>query len=483
MDTRRIQSPPIAADGPAFGAGTMPHDETMLRAILEALPQAVYTTDASGKITYYNGAAAELWGVRPELGKSEFCGSWRLYWPDGTPLPHNECPMAIALRDKKPSKATEVIAERPDGKRTSFLAYPSPLFDAEGNLTGAVNMLVELGDRKISDETEQRLAAVVESSDDAILTKDLNGVITSWNRGAQQLFGYTADEAIGQPVQMLIPVDRHDEEPGILGRIRRGERVDHYETIRRRKDGSPVAISLSVSPLRNRHGVVIGASKIARDITERKRLEERQKLLVQEMNHRIKNLFALSTSVVTLSAPFASTANELAATVRARLISLSRAHDLTLAEASPGKSRAGQSTTLHALISTIVSPFDDRVGEEKQRVSITGIDLPISGGSITSIALLLHEFATNAAKYGALSVSEGCIDIACIKELDRLIITWQEQGGPPIGSDLRVEGFGTRLAQLTVRGQLGGEISREWRPEGLAIRLSVLLDRLSPKEA
>ncbi|MET1029166.1 MAG: PAS domain S-box protein [Dongiaceae bacterium] len=481
MDLRHILSLQIAKEGAAFGAGMLSHDEATLRAILEALPQAIYTTDASGKITYYNAAAAALWGMKPELGKSEFCGSWRLYWPDGTPLPHDECPTAIALRDKRPSKATEIIVERPNGRRKSVLAFPSPLFDAAGNLSGAVNMLVELGDHAASDEAEQRLATVVESSDDAILTKDLNGIITSWNRGAQRLFGYTADEAIGRPVAMLIPADRYDEEPSILGRIRRGERVDHYETIRRRKDGSLIELSLSVSPLRNRRGVVIGASKIARDITERKRLEEQQLLLVQEMNHRIKNLFALASSVVTLSAPFANSAKELASTVRSRLISLARAHHLTLAEASPGKGVVEQVTTLHALITTIVSPFDDQVGNEGQRVSITGIDVPISGGSITSIALLLHEFATNAAKYGALSVSEGRIHITCVRELDRLVLTWKEEGGPPIGDEARPDGFGTRLSHLTVKGQLGGDITRDWQREGLTIRLSVRLDRLSPK--
>ncbi len=130
---------------------------------------------------------------------------------------------------------------------------------------------------------------------------DLNGVIMSWNAGAQRLFGYTAEETIGRSVTMLIPEERHDEEPAILARIRRGERIDHYETVRRRKDGSLVNISLTVSALRNRYGKIIGASKIGRDISERKRAEEQQQLLLREMNHRIKNLFAVSNSVAALS--------------------------------------------------------------------------------------------------------------------------------------------------------------------------------------
>jgi PAS domain S-box-containing protein len=152
-----------------------------------------------------------------------------------------------------------------------------------------------------TDVRYRRLAAIVESSDDGILSKDLNGVITSWNQGAERLFGYTADEAIGKPVTMLIPTERHDEEPAILARIRRGERVEHYETIRQRKDGSLIDISLTISPIRDQDGKIVGASKIARDITERRQAEEQQHLLIREMDHRIKK--SIITPTATASAP------------------------------------------------------------------------------------------------------------------------------------------------------------------------------------
>ena len=146
--------------------------------LLQALPTAVYTTDAAGRITFYNEAAAELWGVRPQLGKSEFCGSWKLYWPDGTPLPHDECPMAMALKERRPIRGMEAIAERPDGTRVPFIPYPTPLFDAAGALIGAVNTLVDITERHQAEqrirESEARyrgIAAIVESSDDAIVTK------------------------------------------------------------------------------------------------------------------------------------------------------------------------------------------------------------------------------------------------------------------------------------------------------------------------
>ena len=182
------------------------------------------------------------------------------------------------------------------------------------------------------------------------MSKDLDGIIGTWNAGAERLFGYAAEEVIGQSISILIPPDRLDEEPEILARIRRGERVDHYDTVRRRKDGSLVEISLTVSPVKDAEGRIIGASKIARDITERKRAQEQQRLLLREMNHRVKNLFTLAGGVVALSTRSARTVQELAEAVRARLGALSRAHDLTLPTISEGEEVDDRSTTLHALV-------------------------------------------------------------------------------------------------------------------------------------
>lgn len=448
-----------------------------LEDVLEALPEAVYITDAEGRITYYNEAAARLWGVRPKLGKSEFCGSWKLYWPDGTPLGHSECPMAMALKEERPIRGLEAIAERPDGVRVPFMPFPTPLFDDNGQLTGGVNMLVDLTERAVADETAQRLAAIVESSDDAIVAKDLNGIISTWNKGAERLFGYTPQEAIGQPILMLIPPERQDEEPEILSRIRSGERIDHYETVRRRKDGTLVEVSLSVSPIRSLDGRIIGASKIVRDITERRLVEQRQRLLLREMNHRVKNLFTLASSLITLSARSATTPAELAASVSARLEALARAHALTIPAVSGETVETEQATTLHALIRTIVAPFENDA--EASRVQIEGADVSVSGNAATSLSLLLHEFATNAAKYGALSTPDGTIEIRCADEGDRFALTWAEVGGPAIKAAPRSEGFGTLLSKATARGHLGGEIESEWKPEGLLLKLSMNRRRLA----
>lgn len=139
----------------------------------------------------------------------------------------------------------------------------------------ANSLEIELEARKRAEVAAKQLAAIVESSDDAIIFKDLNGIIQTWNKGAERIFGYNADEVIGKPVLILIPPEYRGEEPDILARLRRGERIDHYETIRQRKDGRRLNISLTVSPVKDDEGNIIGASKIARDITERKQIEQK----------------------------------------------------------------------------------------------------------------------------------------------------------------------------------------------------------------
>jgi PAS domain S-box-containing protein len=264
------------------------------RAMIDALPAAVYTTDAEGRLMHFNPAAAELAGRTPQLGTDRWCVSWKLYRDDDRPLPHDECPMAMALKEGRDIHGEQIILERPDSARHWLEAYATVLRDAKGCVVGGINMLVDITERKQAEETRALLAEIVASSDDAIISKDLDGVITSWNRGARELFGYAADEVIGKLVTLLIPPDHIDEEQGILERIRRGERIDHYETVRQRKDGRRLNISLTVSPIRDAGGRVIGAAKIARDITERKQAEA----ALLESEDRYRTLFDLGPVAV-----------------------------------------------------------------------------------------------------------------------------------------------------------------------------------------
>jgi PAS domain S-box-containing protein len=446
----------LQSDASADGLGASPE----LRQILDALPAAVYTTDAAGRITYFNEAAAALWGCRPKLDCDLWCGSWRLYHLDGTPMPHDSCPMAIALKERRTVRGHQAMAERPDGTRVTFMAFPTPLYDASGAFAGAVNMLLDMTESRRAEASARHLVALVESSDDAIVSKDLNGVIASWNRGAERLFGYLAQEVIGKPITILIPDELQDEEARILARIRRGERIDHFETVRRRKDGSLVSISLTISPITDESGRIIGASKIARDITDQKRREEQITLLAREADHRTKNLLTLAHATVHLAD--ADSAAELKTAIEGRLSALANAHALLAQSRWTG-------ADLRHLVLEELSPY---CHEDESRAQIDGPSLTLAQEPAQAMALALHELATNAAKYGALSAPSGRLGIEWRLESGRrLRLRWIEKGGPPVEPPRR-KGFGTRAMQR-ICDQLNGELKFDWREAGLVCDIAV----------
>jgi len=310
------------------------------------------------------------------------------------------------------------------------------------------------------------LAAIVESSDDAIITKNLDSVIQTWNRSAERMFGFTAKEAIGQPITMLIPEDRQHEESDIIVRLRRGERIQHFETERRRKDGHIVPISLTVSPVKNAAGVVIGASKIARDISQQKEATERQNMLLSEMRHRVGNCFAVAGSLINVSARQVDSASELAALMRGQLLALSSAHKLAVAD--PTEKMNG-SASLSELISAIIKPF---AGETHIDVDIE--DVRITSGLITPLALIFYELSTNAIKYGALAQCDGRLFVATHRHGDRFIISWRERSSINLEA-AQSKGFGSQLCQDVAESILGGTITRHFEATG--VRVCIDLDQ------
>ena len=380
----------------------------------------------------------------------------------------------VAIQDGRDSYEVEYRIIRPsDGAVRWIFGRGRVIRDRDGSVLRYAGVDIDVTDRKRAEEAAHRLVSIVESSDDAILSKDLDGVITSWNEGARRLFGYAPEEIVGKPVTLLIPEDRQGEEPGIIGRIRRGQRVDHFETVRRRKDGTLVEISVTVSPIKDSAGRVVGASNISRDIAERRRAEEQERLLLREMNHRIKNLFALASGVVTLSSQAAKTAPELAEMIRHRLGALARAHALTLPEITGTGTKIERSATLAALVRTVLSPYDASWLDNASSVAVSGPEVLVGAKAASSFSLLLHEFATNAAKYGALSTTGGHVDVDWMLEENELRLTWKERGGPPIPHEPDFQAFGSRLTERILADAFNGRIARQWARQGLTIRLSI----------
>jgi PAS domain S-box-containing protein len=245
-----------------------------LAAIIESAEDAIITKTLEGIITSWNEGAERIFGYTADeaIGRPV-----TMLIPDD----HLDEEPAILARLRRGERIEhyETIRVRKDGTFVDISLTVSPIRGPDGRVIGASKIARDISARKLAEERLLQVAAIVENSDDAIISKNLDGVILSWNPGAERLYGYTAAEAVGQSVTMLIPPGRPDEEPRILAQIRRGERVDHYETVRVRKDGTYIDVSLTVSPVKDLSGRIIGASKIARDITERNRAEETRRLL------------------------------------------------------------------------------------------------------------------------------------------------------------------------------------------------------------
>lgn len=437
------------------------------RAMLEALPMAVYATDAAGRITFFNDAAAEFAGHRPEIGTDKWCVTWRLLRPDGTPLPHDQCPMAVTLREQRPVRGQEAIAERPDGSRVRFEPYPTPFFDEQGNLAGAINVLIDITDRHDSGVQAARLAAIVASSDDAIVSKSLDGRVTSWNRGAANIFGYEPEEMIGQPITRIIPPELLSEEEHIIARLKRGERIDHFETTRVAKNGRRLDISLTVSPIYDNSGKVVGASKVARDITEKKRAEATRQLLLNELNHRVKNTLANVQAIVQHTVRHARSPDEFAASFSGRIQSLARVHSLLT------------STTWHgADLRELIHDQLLNNNLDETKLTIWGPAVRLDPQMTVHMALMLHELGTNSAKHGAMSVKDGQIAIGWTVRDEELRFLWVERGAVAVTAPVK-RGFGMTLIEQSAASQ-GGTAHVSWEADGASWEIMLPLREVEP---
>jgi PAS domain S-box-containing protein len=285
-----------------------PDKHTLYKELLNNLPAAIYLCDADGYVTSYNDAAARLWGREPEIGKDLWCGSWKIFDLEGNPIPLASCPMAMALKTRKPVRGREIIIEQPDGARYNVLPHPQPLFNDKGELVGAINMLVDVTTqsryRELQRRTEQleTLAAALKESEEryhgmvaevedyAIILLSKEGLIQNWNKGAEKIKGYSEQEIVGQHFRKFyLPEDQKSQLPERLIRIAEVNGKAGSEGWRVKKDGSRFWGSISITAIHDSSGRVVGFVKVTRDLTER----HNQELTIQKINEDLKEKNAL----------------------------------------------------------------------------------------------------------------------------------------------------------------------------------------------
>lgn len=296
-----------------------------------------------------------------------------------------------------------------------------------------------------------RFAAIVASADDAILSVDRHLCIVSWNGGARRLYGYDADEVLGRPVWMLSR--RPDEDRTTLDLVLRGQRQPSRNVVRWRKDGSVVHVSLAVSPVLDPQGQVIGAAHIARDGTVSHDVERLHRLLVGEMKHRVKNI--LSTVQAIARQTLGSQRTTAYESFEKRILALGRAQDLITRDASEG-------VDLRAVIAAVLSPVP------QGQLTQDGPDLRFSSRAAVALTLGLHELATNALKYGALSLPEGQVHVTwsvTATPVETFALHWRESGGPPV-APTQHKGFGSVLILDVLAAELQGKVDLRLQPDG-----------------
>jgi two-component system, chemotaxis family, CheB/CheR fusion protein len=340
----------------------------------------------------------------------------------------------------------------------SYLMQVRPYRDLNNVIDGVIITFVDISERKKHEQARSRLAAIVESSQDAIISHDMNGIVTSWNEGAEQLFGYSPSEAIGQSASILdgaVPEDW----PRLLTRLRNDERIVHFDTIRTAKDGQPLQISVTISPVRESDGRVAGASVVARDISERKAAERKTTLLLSELDHRVKNILAVVAAVVTQTLKTTPTPAAFAAEVEGRIKAIAKAHSL-LTHSGEGQ------VSLRAVVTLELAPYDNCDGN----VAVTGPDVSLTPKAGLALAMAFHELASNAAKYGALSAATARLSVgwsvSCGTNGPTLTIVWAERDGPEVRPPER-RGFGTTLIERALTDELDAEVHRDFLAAGL----------------
>ncbi len=449
--------------------------------ILELLPIATFICDVNGTILQYNRHAVAVWGGAPRPGQTheEFRESARFFELDGTPVARSM--LSEVLTSGTPVRDVERIVEHADGTRLIVSVNIDPLRNAKGDLVGAVNCFLDVTERKRADaaleqsrlhrlEQEQRLAATYEHAAIGISEIAPDGGFLRVNEAICAITGYSREELLSSKLfRYTHPDDADPDREGFRKQVV-GE-LEFYSVEKRfvRKDGRVIWLSVRSSPVRDANNRLLYLVRVVQDITERKAAEQRQKLLMDELNHRVKNTLATVQSLASQTARGAHTPAAFRERFEGRLIALSKAHDQLT-------SHHWESADLRELLSGSLAPY---AGVGPERVVLRGEDVVLRPRAVLTLAMAVHELTTNAAKYGALSVPGGRIEIHWqpIRDADDrpvLRIEWQEQGGPSVVVPEQ-RSFGSKLIEGSIAAELGGTARLAFEPTGLRCEIVIPL--------
>ena len=460
---------------------TPPLLDTILRAsesLIDVLPVATFVCDAQGTILHYNCRAVEIWGREPKPGDTHefFSAKSKYYEADGTPTQTSL--LSTVLATGLPVRDIERRVERPDGSTIVVAVNIEPLCNARGELVGAVHCMVDVSDRgrmtaaleesrRHAREQEQRLAATYEHAAIGIAEVTPDGHFVRVNEAICAITGRSREELMGGKLFRFTHPDDVDADREAFRKQAAGE-LQFYSMEKRfrRPDGREIWIAVRSSPVRSADGSLLYFVRVVQDINERKQAELRQKLLVDELNHRVKNTLATVQSLASQTAGSTANPKDFSIAFEGRLIALSKAHDQLTRH-------HWENAEMRELLSGSLAPY---AAAAPERIVLRGEDLVLRPRAVLTLAMAVHELTTNAAKYGALSLSGGSVEVRWeplqTDSRKMLRLEWRESGGPEVKVPTR-RSFGSRLIEGSIRAELNGTAQLTYAPEGLRCEMLI----------
>ena len=446
------------------------NQERSFRRLLGSLPAAIHTTDPAGRITYCNRSAIDLWGVDPELGKDKCSDLGRLYYPDGTLVPPDECPTKVCLSERRAVEGQEAIFERRDGKRIPIIPYPAPLTDERGTIVGVVSMKLDITKRRQAEQALAERNAQLDLAHRAArvgsYTYDIIAGTLRISRASAAIRGLSSTLEIATD-QWGTRVHRDDIQRLRDEHIRafkegRREVVNEFRFVR--PGGEVRWIEVRSLVAYDEAGRAKSMTGVYIDVTDRRKAEEQKNLLIAELDHRVKNVLACVAAVAQRSRECSRSADQFLDVLNGRINSLANAHALL------SRSR-WEGVHLGELVRNELAPCMC-----DNNHLIDGPDIVLAADATQPLAMVLHELATNASKYGALSNRGGQVSVRWQRQSDSnshgLTLEWCETGGPPIAVP-GPSGYGSYVIRDLIPYELGGSVDYVLAPEGVSCRVEI----------